>query len=41
MAPAVNDGTVYVSTVPGNAKGFYTGDGVGDPVGDERGQRRR
>ena len=28
MAPAVNDGTVYVSTVPGNAKGFYTGDGV-------------
>jgi outer membrane protein assembly factor BamB len=27
MAPAVNDGTVYVSTVPGNAKGFYTGDG--------------
>jgi alcohol dehydrogenase (cytochrome c) len=28
MAPAVNDGTVYVSTVPGNAKGFYTGNGV-------------
>jgi outer membrane protein assembly factor BamB len=27
MAPAVNDGTVYVSTVPGNAKGFYTGNG--------------
>jgi outer membrane protein assembly factor BamB len=27
MAPAVNDGTVYVSTVPGNATGFYTGDG--------------
>jgi alcohol dehydrogenase (cytochrome c) len=27
MAPAVNDGTVYVSTVPGNTKGFYTGDG--------------
>jgi outer membrane protein assembly factor BamB len=28
MAPAVNDGTVYVSTVPGNNSGFYTGDGV-------------
>jgi outer membrane protein assembly factor BamB len=28
MAPAINDGTVYVSTVPGNAKGFYTGNGV-------------
>jgi outer membrane protein assembly factor BamB/cytochrome c2 len=29
MAPAVHDGTVYVSTVPGNGvHGFYTGDGV-------------
>jgi outer membrane protein assembly factor BamB len=28
MAPAVNDGTVYVSTVPGNDSGFYTGNGV-------------
>ena len=28
MAPAVNNGTVYVSTVPGNAKAFYTGNGV-------------
>jgi glucose dehydrogenase len=27
MAPGVNDGTVYVSTVPGNAKGFYDGNG--------------
>jgi outer membrane protein assembly factor BamB len=29
MAPAVFDGTVYVSTVPGNAKIFYKGNGVG------------
>jgi outer membrane protein assembly factor BamB len=29
MAPAVYDGMVYVSTVPGNAKGFYKGNGVG------------
>jgi outer membrane protein assembly factor BamB len=29
MAPAVHDGTVYVSTVPGNGvNGFYLGDGV-------------
>jgi len=27
MAPAVNNGTVYVSTVPGNAKAFYSGNG--------------
>ena len=27
MAPGVNGGTVYVSTVPGNAKGFYVGNG--------------
>jgi len=27
MAPAVNNGTVYVSTVPGNDQGFYTGNG--------------
>ena len=27
MAPGVNNGTVYVSTVPGNAKGFYNGNG--------------
>jgi outer membrane protein assembly factor BamB len=29
MAPAVYDETVYVSTVPGNANGFYEGNGVG------------
>lgn len=29
MAPGFHDGTVYVSTVPGNAKSFYAGDGVG------------
>jgi glucose dehydrogenase/cytochrome c2 len=29
MAPTVYDGIVYVSTVPGNAKGFYKGNGVG------------
>ena len=28
MAPAIHDGTAYVSTVPGNAKVFYQGDGV-------------
>jgi alcohol dehydrogenase (cytochrome c) len=27
MAPGVNGGTVYVSTVPGNSKGFYAGNG--------------
>ncbi len=27
MAPGYNDNTVYVSTVPGNAKTFYTGNG--------------
>jgi alcohol dehydrogenase (cytochrome c) len=27
MAPGVNNGTVYISTVPGNAKGFYQGNG--------------
>jgi alcohol dehydrogenase (cytochrome c) len=27
MAPGVNNGTVYLSTVPGNAKGFYAGNG--------------
>jgi alcohol dehydrogenase (cytochrome c) len=27
MAPGVNGGTVYISTVPGNAKGFYVGNG--------------
>ena len=27
MAPGINNGTVYVSTVPGNAKRFYAGDG--------------
>ena len=27
MAPGVNDGTVYLSTVPGNSKGFYVGNG--------------
>jgi glucose dehydrogenase len=29
MAPGVFDGTVYISTVPGNAKSFYKGDGAG------------
>jgi outer membrane protein assembly factor BamB len=29
MAPGVFDGTLYVSTVPGNAKKFYKGNGVG------------
>jgi outer membrane protein assembly factor BamB len=29
MAPSVYDKMVYVSTVPGNAKGFYKGNGVG------------
>jgi outer membrane protein assembly factor BamB len=28
MAPAINGGTEYISTVPGNAKAFYSGDGV-------------
>jgi glucose dehydrogenase/mono/diheme cytochrome c family protein len=27
MAPGYSEGTVYVSTVPGNAKGFYAGEG--------------
>jgi outer membrane protein assembly factor BamB/mono/diheme cytochrome c family protein len=27
MAPGYNDGTVYVSTVPGNTQGFYEGNG--------------
>lgn len=29
MAPGAEEGIVYVSTVPGNARGFYRGDGVG------------
>jgi outer membrane protein assembly factor BamB len=29
MAPAVYDNTVYVSTVPGNTKSFYKGNGAG------------
>jgi outer membrane protein assembly factor BamB len=29
MAPGVFDGTMYVSTVPGNAKSFYKGNGAG------------
>ena len=29
MAPGVNGDLVYVSTVPGNPDGFYTGDGQG------------
>lgn len=29
MAPGYKDGIVYISTVPGNARGFYRGDGVG------------
>jgi alcohol dehydrogenase (cytochrome c) len=27
MAPGINDGTVYISTVPGNARAFYSGNG--------------
>jgi outer membrane protein assembly factor BamB len=27
MAPGINNGTVYISTVPGNGRGFYAGDG--------------
>ena len=27
MAPGINDGTLYVSTVPGNNSGFYKGNG--------------
>jgi outer membrane protein assembly factor BamB/mono/diheme cytochrome c family protein len=27
MAPGINGGTVYVSTVPGNPRGFYSGNG--------------
>jgi outer membrane protein assembly factor BamB len=27
MAPGINDGTVYISTVPGNPRGFYSGNG--------------
>jgi outer membrane protein assembly factor BamB/cytochrome c5 len=27
MAPGINEGTVYVSTVPGNSGGFYRGNG--------------
>jgi outer membrane protein assembly factor BamB len=27
MAPGINEGTVYVSTVPGNSGGFYEGNG--------------
>jgi len=27
MAPGYNDGTLYVSTVPGNPRGFYSGNG--------------
>ena len=29
MAPGVFDGTVYISTVPGNATSFYKGNGAG------------
>jgi outer membrane protein assembly factor BamB len=29
MAPGYHEGTVYVSTVPGNTKSFYEGNGVG------------
>ena len=29
IQPGVFDNTVYVSTVPGNAKGFYKGNGIG------------
>ena len=42
MAPGVFDGTVYVSTVPGNFHDFYKGDGAGvlwalhAPTGEQR-----
>jgi len=29
MAPGYHEGIVYVSTVPGNARGFYEGEGIG------------
>ena len=34
MAPGYNNGTVYVSTVPGNAKHVLCRQRPGDPVGD-------
>jgi hypothetical protein len=40
MAPAVYDHTVYVSTVPGNAKSFYKGQRAGRPLGARCRQRR-
>ncbi len=41
MAPGYKDGVVYISTVPGNARGFYRGDGVGivHALNGETGQR--
>ena len=33
MAPGVFDGNVFVSTVPGNAKSFYKGNGQGVLLG--------
>ena len=29
MAPLVYDGKVFISTVPGNMKSFYKGNGMG------------
>ena len=40
MAPGYHNGTVYVSTVPGNTKSFYAGNGQGDPLGTRRRNRR-
>jgi len=40
MAPGYNNGTVYVSTVPGNTKGLLPGQRRGDAVGAERQDRQ-
>ena len=39
MAPGINDGTLYVSTVPGNNCRLLQGQRPGDPVGDGRQDR--
>lgn len=41
MAPGYKDGKVYVSTVPGNVRGFYSGDGVGILYALDAGTGRR
>ena len=40
MAPGVFDGTVYISTVPGNTKSFYKGNGAGRALGARRRDRQ-